>query len=85
MGLPRWLSGKESTCSAGDVGLILGPEDPQRRKWQPTPVFLPGKSMDRGAWWAMVYGIAKSWTQLSDEHHIESPALGARKIGKVSV
>ena len=21
-----------------------------RRKWQPTPVFLPGKSMDRGAW-----------------------------------
>ena len=41
--------------------------------------------MDRGAWWAMVYGIAKSWTQLSDEHHIESPALGARKIGKVSV
>ena len=22
----------------------LGWEDPQRRKWQPTPVFLPGKS-----------------------------------------
>ena len=22
----------------------LGQEDPQRRKWQPTPVFLPGKS-----------------------------------------
>ena len=22
-GLPRWLSGKESTCNAGDVGLIL--------------------------------------------------------------
>ena len=21
-----------------------------RRKWQPTPVFLPGKSMDGGAW-----------------------------------
>ena len=23
-------------------------------------------SMDRGAWWAAVYGVTKSWTQLSD-------------------
>ena len=23
MGLPRWLSGKESACQAGDVGSIL--------------------------------------------------------------
>ena len=23
-------------------------------------------SMDRGAWWAIVHGVAKSWTQLSD-------------------
>ena len=37
--LPRWLSGKESACSAGDVGSV-----PWRRKWQPTPVFLSGKS-----------------------------------------
>ena len=22
-----------------------------RRKWQPTPVFLPGESQGRGAWW----------------------------------
>jgi len=35
-----------------------------RRKWQPTPVFLPGESQDRGAWWAAVYGVAQSWTQL---------------------
>ena len=27
MGLPSWLSGKESACSAGDAGLILGLED----------------------------------------------------------
>ena len=25
-GLPRWLSGKESACNAGDLGLILGSE-----------------------------------------------------------
>ena len=24
--------------------------------------------MDRGAWWATVRGIPKSWTQLSDFH-----------------
>ena len=31
---------------AGDMGLIpgLGRPPPRRRKWQPTPVFLPGKS-----------------------------------------
>ena len=26
-GLPKWLSGKESTCSAGDMGSIFGQED----------------------------------------------------------
>ena len=38
---------KESTCNAGDTGdrsLILGSGGSLRRKWQPTPVFLPEKS-----------------------------------------
>ena len=35
-----------------------------RRKWQPTPVFLPGESQGWGAWWAAVYGVAQSWTWL---------------------
>ena len=35
-----------------------------RRKWQPTPVFLPGESQGRGAWWAAVYGVAQNWTRL---------------------
>ena len=35
-----------------------------RRKWQPTPVFLPGESRDGGAWWAAVYGVAQSRTRL---------------------
>ena len=35
-----------------------------RRKWKPTPVFLPGESQDGGAWWASVYGVAQSWTRL---------------------
>ena len=35
-----------------------------RRKWHPTPVFLPGESQDGGAWWAAVYGVAQSRTRL---------------------
>ena len=37
---------------------------PWRRNWQPIPVFLPGKFLDRGAWRAMVCRVAKSWTRL---------------------
>ena len=35
-----------------------------RRKWQPTPVFLPGESQGRGACWAAVSGVAQSRTRL---------------------
>ena len=30
-----------------------------RRKWQLTPVFLPGNPTDRGAWRATAHGVAK--------------------------
>ena len=36
------------------------------RRWHPTPVLLPGKSMDGGAWQAAVHGVTKSRTRLSD-------------------
>ena len=29
---------------------------PWRRKWQPPPVFLPGKSYRQRAWWATAHG-----------------------------
>ena len=35
-----------------------------RRKWQPTPVFLPENPRDGGAWWAAIYRVAQSRTQL---------------------
>ena len=35
-----------------------------RRKWQPTPVFLPEESQGQGAWWAAVYGVTQSRTRL---------------------
>ena len=36
----------------------------RRRKWQPTPVFLPGEPRDGGACWAAVYGVTQSRTRL---------------------
>ena len=45
---------KNPPDNAGDIrdaGSIPGlGRFPWRRTWQPTPVFLPGKSMDKGAW-----------------------------------
>ena len=35
-----------------------------RRKWQPTPVFLPGESQGRGSLVAAIYGVTQSWTRL---------------------
>ena len=43
-GLPWWLSGKESPCQCRTRGFDLWVRKiPWRRKWQPTPVLLPGK------------------------------------------
>ena len=42
---PLWLSGRESTCRCGRLGFNLWVKKiPWRQKWQPTPVFLTGKS-----------------------------------------
>ena len=35
-----------------------------RRKWQPTPVFLPGESQGQRSLVAAVYGVVQSWTRL---------------------
>ena len=47
MWLPRWRSGKESACQCRRCKrLRFSPwvgKIPWRKKWQPTPAFLPGK------------------------------------------
>ena len=60
MGFPGGSDGKEPTCQCRRwkrCGFNLWVRKiPWRRKCQPTPVFLPGKShMDRGAWQAIVH------------------------------
>ena len=49
LGLPQWFSGKESPCQCRRHSFdswVL--KFPRRRKWQPTPVFLPGESYRQG-------------------------------------
>ena len=67
----RWLGGKECTpvilyLWSGDVGLIPGQDNPSwSRKWQPTPVFLPGKSHGQRSLAATVHRVPKSYTWLN--------------------
>ena len=70
MGLPWWLSGKESTyqCRRLEFNLWSG-KIPWRRKWQPTSVSLPGKFHGRGACRGTVHGVAESGMTEQLNHH----------------
>ena len=60
-GLPRWFSGKESTCQSGDSGLILGSRrSPGEGNSNPLQYSCLGNPMDRETWRATVHGVAKS-------------------------
>ena len=67
MGFPGSSDGKESACNAGDPGLIPelrrssggGDGNPLQYSWLENP-------MGRGARWATVHEVTKSWTHLSD-------------------
>ena len=66
MGLPRWLSGKESACQAGDTDSIPGSGiSPGEQMATPSSILAGEFPWDRGAWRATVHGVAKSWTWLS--------------------
>ena len=66
-GFPGGSDGKESTYNAGDPASIPGLErSPGKGNGYPLQYSCLKNSMDRGAWWATVHGIAKSWTQLRD-------------------
>ena len=58
-GLPRWISGKEPACNAGDVGSTQVRKIPWRRKWQPTAGFLPGESCGQRRLAGSAHGVAK--------------------------
>ena len=67
LGFPGGSDGKESSCNAGDLGLIPGlGRSPGIGHGNPLQYSCLESSMDRGPWWATVHWITKSRTQLSD-------------------
>ena len=58
--------GKESVCSAGDLGSVpgLGRSSGEGTGY-PLQYSCLKNSMDRGAWWATVHGVTKSQIRLS--------------------
>ena len=65
MGFPDGSDGKESACDARNLGSILG-SGRSRGDGNGYPLQYSGleNSMD-----CIVYGVAKSWTGLSDFHY----------------
>ena len=61
------LDSKESVCSVGELSSIPGlGRSPGKGNGNPLQYSCLGNSMERGALWAVVHGVAKSWIQLSD-------------------
>ena len=66
-GFPGGSDGKESARNAGDPSSIPGlGKFSGEGNGNPFQYSCLENSMDRGAWWAIVYRVAKSWTWLSD-------------------
>ena len=76
-GLPRWLSGKESTSQCRmRKRYRFHPwvrKIPWWRKWQPTLVFLLGESHGQRSLMVYTCGVTKSWTQLSNWAQSQGP------------
>ena len=73
LGLSGGAVVKNLPANAGDArdsGLIPGWErSPGKGNGNPLQDSCLGNPMDRGAWWAPVHGITKSWTRLSTCMH----------------
>ena len=67
MVFPGGSKSKESACSAGDPCSIPGlGRSPGEGNGYLLQYSCLGNPMGRGAWWATVHGVAKSWTWLND-------------------
>ena len=60
-----------NTGDTGDMDLIPGlGRSPEGGNGNPFPYSCLENAMDRGAWWAIVHGVTKSWTWLSTAHNL---------------
>ena len=61
-GFPGGSVIKNLAANTGDTGLIPGlGRSPGEGNGNPLQYFCMGNPMDKGAPWAMVHGVAKSW------------------------
>ena len=66
-GFPGGSEGKKSADNAGDPDSIPGSgRAPGEGNGNPLQYSSLKNSMDRGTWWATVYGVTKSQTRLTD-------------------
>ena len=81
LGLPQWLSSKESACNAGAAGSFHGSRRSQGGgHGNPLQYSCLKNPMGRGAWWATVHRVTKSQTQrLSIEPHRTSTQTPGQK------
>ena len=67
MGFLSGSDSKESAYNAGNIGSIPGlGRSPREKNGYQLQYSCLENSTDRGAWRAIVHGVAKSWTRLSD-------------------
>ena len=65
LGFPGSSNSKESACNTGDLGLIPSQEDPlEKDRATHSSILACRIPWTRGAWWAIVYSVAQSWTQM---------------------
>ena len=87
MGFPGGSDGKASACNAVDPGSIPGlGRSPGEGNGNPLQYSCLKNAVDRRPWQATVYGVAKSWTRLSDftfHFHFHIYKLGLPWCGSV--
>ena len=68
-GFPGGSDGGESIRTVGNLGSIPGlGRSPGEGHSNPLQYSFLENPKDRGAWWATVHGVTKSWTRLSETH-----------------
>ena len=72
MGFPGGSDDKKSACNAGELGSIPGSgRSPGEGTGNPLQYSYLENSMDKGAWRAIVHGVAKSQIKLSDFYSLK--------------
>ena len=78
---PSCSDGKESSCTEEDLGLITGlGRTPGKVNGYSLQYSCLENPMDRGAWWATVQGVARSWMRTSEMYK-----LGLEKADKPEI